>query len=292
MNDKRTRSYAQRVVFPTIPVSDKGFKECCYENLVLADLNSSGDYKNDYTGFWHFKQISTETCIFTLIELSTLNEFIISDGTYGVFTDFGGFPTQSELTGFKVEWKKVLTLLGEGAYQIRKDIDIAGNTFEILSNTFTLRQFNQDVADKTTRIDIVMNGRLTHYNNANFIGTDWKTSIRTRGFFGRRNPKYEQDNIVYGNLEREQNSMKQVNEYLYEAALLPSCITDELFDFILFGYPMYANDYNLNNHSYGFVKYPIELDKNSGTDYYSAIRDAKINLVFKDPDEKRQKRTC
>ena len=77
-----------------------------------------------------------------------------------------------------------------------------------------------------------------------------------------------------------------------ESNLLPECITSEVYDFILFGDRIIANDYNGNNHSYKYSKFEVELSGNKGAKYYPAIRDSKINLTFKDRFENKRKINC
>ena len=120
-----------------------------------------------------------------------------------------------------------------------------------------------------------MNGRLIHQDNTNFKGTNFKTSQRTRGFFGRRNPTYEQDNIVYGNYSKQQISVIQSNEYQYQTELIPECITKEILDFILFGNEVFANDYNLANHSYDYRLFPVILESNEGN-----LKSSLISLTY------------
>lgn len=287
---ERSISYAVGVSIPTPPESPQEiFKECCYQHNVFADLNSSKDYKNDYSGFFHQRQVSNETVNFILYHFETTTEFPIIDSTYGQFYDFGSFDTNSELKGVKVEWKKVLTAIGEGNFKIVKRINVAGVPVDIDSITFTLKQYSTLIADKTVRIDVVMNGKLEK-TGVDFTGTSWKHSIRVPGFFGRREPQYEEDILVNRSFEKRQISMKQTNEWKFQTNQIPFCVTDEILDFILFGNDMYMNDYNLNNHSYNFIKFGVKFASNDGTKYGNRTRKAQLNITFNDKYENNIKR--
>lgn len=288
---ERTIAYATMVRLPEPPIPDKGFKECCYTNLVLAHQTDSDPYKNDFTGFYFQKQTSGDDCDFILHELATGNTYALNNGTYGVFKDFGSITGNGDLTTYIVQWRKVLAVLGTGLYQVERAITVAGLTFSMMSNTFTLEQFTNVTADKTIRLDASMDGTMVHLG-VDFKNSEFETSIRTFGFFGRRNPKYKQDNLVKRNYDTVQISMSQENEYEMQTGLIPECITTEIYDFILFGNELFASDYNLINHSYKFRLHEVELDKNKGGKYYTTNRDSRINVTFKDRVKNKRKINC
>lgn len=287
---ERTISYALGISLPSEqPVFDEIFKECCYVHHVLADINSNDDYKNDYSGFYHQRQLPNESVDFILLHVETNNEYNLNDSTYGSYFDFGYFSNNTNLKGYRVEWKKVLQEIGEGTFKIIKRFNLAGINFENFSYAFTLRQFSTAVADKTIRIDIVMNGRI-ELDGVEFKGSNWKHSLRLPGFFGRRNPKYEEDNLVGLDYEERQISMTQTNEYKMQTNLIPSCLTNEIFDFMLYANDIYINDYNLNNHYYDYIKKGVKFANNEEPTYSTTSRKARLNLIFKDKFANRIKR--
>lgn len=288
---ERTLAYATMVQLPEPTIPDKGFKECCYTNLVLGSRTDNDPYKNDFTGYYFKKQTSGDDCEFILHELKTGDTYALDNDTYGKYKAFSDISEQPDLTTYIVEWRKVLATLGEGLYRVEQNITIAGLTFSQMSNTFTLQEFSDQVADKTVRIDAKMDGTLVHYE-VDFKGSDFQTSIRTNGFFGRRNPKYKQDNLVKRNYDTVQISMSQENEYQLQAGLVPECITTEIYDFILFGNELFVSDYNLINHSYKFRLYEVELDSNKGAKYYTTNRDSRLNLTFIDRIKNKRKLNC
>ena len=142
-NKERSLSYALGVTVPT-PTEDPEiiFKECCYTHRIFADVNSSEDFKNDYSSFYHQRQLSNESVEFVLYHYELDNEYILDDGVFGLFFGYGSFSSNINLTGFMVEWKKVLTVIGEGNFQIIKRQNIAGIDVELKSIVFTLKQFS------------------------------------------------------------------------------------------------------------------------------------------------------
>ena len=288
---ERTFTKGFRVSLPQVVEQDRGFKECCYKNLVLADVNSSEDWRNDYNSFYFKRQLEADTVSFILIDFNTNDEYVLNDGTYGQFWDFGAFDEQPDLSVYRVDWKKVLTLLGEGVYFIRKEVTIAGISIDLDSNTYCLEQFTEDIADQTIRIDSVMNGKLIH-KDIDFKGTNFSTTTRVRGFFGNREATYTQDNLVRRDYSSEQISMSQENEYQLQTESLPECITEEVYDFHLFGDELYISDYNSANHSYKFLRFPVEFQGNRGGNYYANTRKHIINLTFTDRIKNKRKTNC
>lgn len=287
---ERTISYALGVEIPTpAELPEEVFKECCYTHLTLADANSSEDFKNDYSGFYHQRQLSNETVDFVLYKFENDTEYPLTNGTYGQFFGFGFFDSNINLKGYLVEWKKVLAGLGEGNYKVIKRVTVAGVPVEFSSIVFTLKQFSSKLADTTIRVDVVMNG-LLEKTKIDFSGTAWKHSLRLPGFFGRREPGFEEDNLINRAFEKKQISMKQVNEFKFQTNLIPYCLTNEFWDFILMANDIYFNDYNLNNHSYNFVKFGVKFASNDGTGYGTKTRKAKLNMTFNDKFENNLKR--
>lgn len=287
---ERTLSYAVGVNIPTVGEDpEEVFKECCYVHYVFADENSSENFKNDYSSFFHQRQLSNESVDFVLLHLETGDEYDLDDGTYGEYFGFSSFPTNLNLKGYLVRWKNVMSEIGQGSYKILKRINIAGIPIEFPSVVFTLRQFSSGRANKTVRMDVVMNGRLEK-GNIDFTGIGWKHSLRVPGFFGRREAQFEEDNIVNRQFEKRQISMKQTNEFKFQTNLIPDCLTNEILDFMLFANDIYFNDYNLNNHSYDFVKFGVKFASNDGTEYGTQTRKARLNLTFNDKYENNLKR--
>lgn len=289
---ERTEATALFVDLPFQEEIDRGFKECCYKNLVLADQNSSDDEKNDYTGFYFQRQTSTDTCDFVLIRLSDSSEFSLNSGTYGTFKALGSVLNNQNMSTILVDWKSVLTLLGSGGYRIRKDITIGGISITLESNTYHLEQYTTDRADNTIRIDILMNGWLKEHG-LKFEAMDFNHSLRVRGFFGNRQVGYDQRNNIYRNKNRnEQSSMEQKNTYVLQTELIPDCISNDVIDFMLLSNDIFINDYNANNHSYKYKKFPVTLSGSDSMEYWSNNRKVRLNLEFEDRYLNKRKTNC
>lgn len=286
---ERILSYAVGVdITEEVETPEEVFKECCYTHIVLADINSDSDIRNDYSSFYHQNQLSNETADFFLFDFSTSTEYELIDSTYGQFFDFGYFKTNLDLKGYMIEWRKVLTELGRGSYKIIKRQVIANVSVTVESIVFNLEHYGDSLANYTTRIDIVQNGYFKR-DNIDFTGTNWKHSLRIRGFFGNREFQLEEDILVNRNFERKQISISQTNEYKFQTNLIPYCITNEIVDFFLFANDIYITDYNLNNHSYFYKKFPVKYGSNENTEYNHLSRRSRLNLIFTDKNLNRRK---
>lgn len=286
---ERTIGYAVRVNLPESPPPDRGFSKCCYTNLVLADVSDDDGYKNDFSGVYFKRETPSSSVVFKLVDTVSLTEYFLNSDTYGTFQDFGGI--QPDLSYYIVDWRKVLTLLGTGKYQIKKELDIVGISVDVFSNTFTLKPFSIENADNTVRIDSVMNGKLINIDT-DFKGTNYQTSIRLRGYFGRNERTFEQDNIAQRDYNIVQNTMSSKSSYQFQGLQIPECITQELWNFVLFGNELFISDYNKNNHSYKYELIPVILEDNSGTEFFVQDRAVNVNLKFTDRRENNRKINC
>lgn len=273
---ERTLSYATRIILPELAPEDKGHKECCFENIVLAHLTETDDYKNDYSGFYHQKQLTTETVKFTITDNNTFTEEIVDD-SFGVFKS--NYIDNPFLETFVLDWKKVLIANGSGYYIVEKEVIIAGITIVIPLGGFKLNHFTNQSADKTIRIDSVMNGLLVS-ENVDFSNTSFQTSLRIKGFFGRRSVNFVEDNLVDSNYRKQQISIKQENEYKLQTGSIAECLTTHIFDYLLLSNELFMNDYNIINHSYKFRKFSVTYGGNEGDGYSNKSRKAILNLTF------------
>lgn len=281
-NKERTLSYALFVNIPqqeTTP--DEIFKECCHKHNVLASTNDADAYKNDFSGFYHKRQLPSETCDFVLIKMLDGSEYDLDNSTYGTYKNFGSISEQPNLKTFVLEWRKVLVDLGVGPYKVVKRLNIAGVSVEFEYLVYNLYEFSTALANNTARIDVSMSG-LLEKENIDFTGSGFVDSIRVPGFFGNRNPKWEEDNLVDRTFTKQQITMKQTNEYKFQTNLIPDCVTNTIYDFMLFSDDIRMNDYNLNNHSYSYKNFAVKLENNEGTGYVVTSRKARLNLLFSD----------
>lgn len=279
-NKERTRSFAIYVDIPKATPDVDTIKECCYNAIVLAETGASTDYeKNDFTGVFHQRQVPMETCDFVLVNVNTSAEYPLASSALGTFKNFGSIPGNPDLKTFVLEWKKVLIAHGAGTYTIVKRVDVSGVQYEIADINYTLKQYTIARADKTIRLDAATNGFMQRIG-VEFKNSGFTTSLRFGGFFGRRDPKFTQDNVIYGNYKKTQVSVIQSNNYQMQSDMLPSCMTTQIWDFILFANDIFVNDYNLNNHLRDFIKFPVVLNETKEPAYSNKNTKAVLNMTF------------
>lgn len=279
---ERTISYALFASIPQqIEPSTEIFKECCYTHYVFGELEGNNKLKNDYTAINYQKQLPNDSVDFVLKDIKNDNEYVLDNSTLGTYFGFNSFSENKDFKGFKLEWQKVLQNIGEGQYVLIKRINTLGQTIDQESHVYTLKSYSDAYADKTVRIDTIMNGYLNK-SCIDYTGLNWENSIRLPGFFGRREVQYEEDILINRNYEKKQISMQQSNEYKFQTNQIPNCIVSEIFDYILFANSIFFNDYNLNNTTYNYKNFLVKYASNEGTAYSSLNRKASINLTFND----------
>jgi hypothetical protein len=293
--EERTIGYAISLEFPKTEPIDRNFAECCYSNTVFGDLSDTDAYKNDYTSVFYKRQAPSDTVSYQLIGVSTGTTNLVNS-THGIELAFGN-TEQPDLSYFKVEWRKILSLLGEDIYTIRKVIVMGGIPINVDSLvTYNLTSFSQAKADNTVRIDWTMDGKLEKINT-NFKNSDYVNSVRVQGYFGDRKSKIEQDNIVYGSKKGQsyyddQITMSNSYEYLFKAYNIPECVVRPIYNEGIFGNEIFISDYNKNNHSYLYELSPVILVDDNGLEYNVDGRGVNINLTFGDRTKDNRKTNC
>jgi hypothetical protein len=262
---------------------------------VLADLSDTDPYKNDFTSVFYKRQTPNDTVSYEIVGQSTGTTALV-DGTHGVLYAFGG-AEQPDLSYFKVEWRKILSTIGEDVFTIRKVLTIAGQNFTVDSlQNYNLKSFTQTLADKTVRIDSKLDGKLVRIDT-DFRNSDYENSIRVQGYFGDRQANFEQDNVVFSSKKgigyfEDQITMSNDWEYVLKAYNIPECQGRTIFEELIFGNQMYISDYNLNNHDYRYELQPVILSDDGGTEYQVRSRKANINLTFRDRSKDNRKTNC
>ena len=294
--EERTIGYAVKVNLPKPEPPDRGFVECCYSNLVFGDLTDTDSYKNDFSSVFFQRQTDTDTVTFQIVGVSTGVTALV-DGTHGVLYPISATNTNPNLTYFKVEWRKILSALGEDVYTIRMNVTIAGVGPTVIdSNSFILKPFSQQKADNTVRIDSKQDGNLEKID-VNFKNSGYETALRVQGYFGDAQDSVEQDNVVFSQKKgsryfEDQITMRNDPDYVFQANNIPECISRELRKFILFSNEIFISDYNLNNHSYEYELLPVVLSEVSPYDYPIRGRGVNISMTFKDRSKDNRKTNC
>lgn len=261
--------------------------DCPAEELALADLSDTANYKNDRSSFLFRKIGASDSIAFELwsggVKVADLN-----DATYGTY--YASFTAEPLQSGFVVDWRLVLSGLGAGCYQVKAPLTLAGESYTFESQIFRLAPYSDERADGTVKLEALQTGNILSapVNYAGLVSGGWPQSVRIDGFFGRMQPTLEADNYVDQNYNTRQIQDRVVREYTLETKLLPSNF-EKLFVFdAMLGNELFATDYNiLNAQIYRAVPIvPIAPE----VSYYGANRRAKYAITFQHREDLLRKR--
>jgi hypothetical protein len=291
-----TQSIAFLASKPVTPISTIGaLQGCCYKSPVLADLADSADWKNDISGFLFKRNFSSETITLTLEKNGGValggTDISLIDNTYGTYYDFGSISAYPNYKGYKLEWRNVLNVQGEGSYRLRVDgVYVSGSVTEY-SIVYDLKPYSEERANGTFRVQSVMNGYLKH-KDFDYKGLDWVDGLRVRGFFGNRQAEYEEERVIFTNRESKQIRSELFNTYVCQTMHIPSCITDAIIEYHNFANKLYFTDYNYRNHKTTYVQKEVIFDTMETIDYKDVTDYVMVQMNYKDFVQNYQKTNC
>ena len=263
---------------------------CDYTELAFADLTDTGNtFRNDKSSFISRVELASDSVIFQIVDaLTSTVVATITDQTLGVWTDVGGFPTQPLQAGFIVDWTKVLQILGAGFYRIRVSAVIIGKPIEEDSRKFWLRKFDQDLANKTIKIETVQNGNIES-SIIDYTGMNWDQSFRIKGKFFD-----PQDELIIDKYLDETRSLEQVQDqvktvYTLETGLIPSEIGKALTRDNLLANRTFITDYNLFNYE-RYERLALYVEEIIDQKYFEKQTQALFTITFTDKKQNILKR--
>ncbi|MES2382476.1 MAG: hypothetical protein V4538_15620 [Bacteroidota bacterium] len=246
---------------------------CCSDLVwrVLADVNTNEELKNDVNSFikWYNKDI-VDTAIVSLVQSDGTIIPLTGDSTYGTPYDYGfeiipgvtknGY--NESAVAYVIDWKKILTELGEDTYYIQFDATtIFGGTDSKQSETYCLKQYTLERANGTVRIEYYTNGLLGRNDNDkklnDYLSANWYNQHRFDGVFHYVNSAYKTDEIVYSNGLSEFVELEQTPEYTLKLKPIPVFKHDILRTDILMSDQKLITDYNTRNIDNYFQKQVI-----------------------------------
>ena len=270
---------------PTTPqqptsIVTEALDECCYKSPVLASLSDPSEWQNDINSFLFKRNFSSETITLTL-QKNGVTDLPIINNDYGIYYDFGTLANYPDYKGIQIQWQKVLLLEGEGSYRLKVESSFISGAITEFSISFDLKQYSQERANGTFRIQSVMNRYLEHID-FDFTGLNWVDGLRVQGFFGNRQAEYEDEYIIYANRNSKRNRTELINNYSCQTMLIPDCITDEIIEYHNFANKLIFTDYNLNNHKKNYVQKEVVFDTMETIEYNSTTNFVSLELKYKD----------
>ena len=253
--------------------------ECDFTELVLADLSTTDDYKNDRTSILIDLPDSSLTFTISLVNTSTGAVTPLIDPTYGTYYAVGSISGHPTKGGYLIEWNKVATLLGFGTYYITQVQTLFTGTVTGQSYNYRLMPYTEITANRTVKIESVHNGCIQ--SGVDYTGMNWYKSIRIPGKFGNKVPRMEVDNYVSTNRKVLQIQDQIVNEYTLFTRRVPMAVLNPLVQDRILANSIFVTDYNLDNPEDIRQKEVVALEV-IDTIYNGGSRKAKYNIKFEE----------
>lgn len=281
MQEERIKSDVTLIKVPNpIVEEDRGFRECCDPELVLAS-NTNTSWKNDITPVW-LKLYSSSDEVEFILRTESGQDTIYQPDTMP-------FPNDQFSKYAEIHWKDVLAIDGVGCYKIIIAYNVGGVTGEIEHGEYELKRFSIENALGTARLKAVFN-HFHEIDQINFKGANVNGTIRFYGFIGNRQPNKEIDTLVYSNREIKNVVVENLNSYELKTDPLKEQRTTLLTDlYLLSEVELYASDHNAHNHTYKILDIPVYLKETEELEYKEFGRGANVNAKLW--DKFRNKRT-
>jgi len=261
---------------------------CCYISPVLAHLTENDEWKNDVNSFLLKRNFDSET-IDLILQKNGVIDIALTDNTYGQYYNFGSLPYPN-YKGYRIDWQNVLQVEGEGNYRLKAISTLISGIVIEYSIPFKLQAYTENRADGTVRIQSIMNGYLRH-RDFDFKGLNWVDGLRVNGFFGNRQPEYEQEHIIYANRQSVQLRSEMINNYTLQTMHVPCCITDTIIEYHNFANSLKITDYNRINHC-DYVQKEVVFDSMENIEYKSVTKYAPLLIKYKDLLQNFTKSNC
>lgn len=251
---------------------DRGFEECCCEELVLAK-STSNSWETDKTSAWMKLSDPVDSVTFELYKDGVLTTYVPTAVA---------FQNESNAYYTTIHWIDVLNSDGVGCYELKVSYDISGIQGVFTWGKYRLLPFTIQNALTTARIRAQFDG-YHEIEQIDFSGSGIESTLRFNGYIGNRQPNTEIDNIIYNNREMKRVIRENLNEY--EILVDPSlkCVTKPLVDlYFLSENNLYISDYNAHNHDYCINDLPVIVSQSPELTYYDFSRKASLKCIVAD----------
>ena len=245
--DRIYKEYTSIRLPKTCIEEDRGYIDCCCEQLVLANAGSD-TWKNDKTAVWIKLSSVSDSFNFKLYKDGVLTSYVITPVA---------FVNDPNAYYSVINWYDVLISDGVGCYELRRDWDISGITGSDIWGHYQLKPYTIQNAIGTARIRAFFNLNQ-EIEGIDFTGSNVESTLRFNGFIGNSQPNMEIDNLIYNNREMRSNLRENLTDYeiLVDASL--KCITAPLINlYLLSENQLFISDYNAHNHDYCIKDLPV-----------------------------------
>lgn len=189
---------------------------CSFVNIVLAELSITNALYNDRTQFFGVA-FSSSSYVHWFLQKNSEDLVQLTDNTYGILVDVGGYSTQLKLATFMLEWQSILATYGEGTYNMRIETAVSGggSTSEY-SPYYNLLTYKPKRANRTVVFNWFQNGKILD-NAIDFTGLNIEQYARVPGKIALSGSKLNIDEIEEPSHEFIQVQDSIINEYSFES---------------------------------------------------------------------------
>ena len=269
----RTKKCFKVIKLPeTLASETYGIKGCCDNYLVLA--GGSEDWQNDVTSAYMKLQLISDSCTIVLKDADDNNAIYQPTKLACPNDPLGHYAT--------IYWAQVLATDGAGCYTIEVNYNIAGVTGTIEWGTYELKQYSPKNAEMTIRLKGVFN-QVNEIEGINFSGSNMTDTIRFYGFFGKRQPNLQVDNLIYQDRKIENVQRENINVYELSSDPLTINYTRKIIDlYFLSESDLFISEHHPLNHTSEYKNLPVSISETSEIEYLELSKFAKIKAKFND----------
>jgi hypothetical protein len=261
-------------------VYDDSQKECCVPELVLASLTDpTTTWKNDITSAWFKLDTTADTIEFKLYK--QVNGVDVLSTFQPTKTPVVVNPNNTDFYA-TIPWKTVLSTDGEGCYTYKLLWNVSGLAGTTEWGEYQLLTYSTDTAKGTIRLRAVLN-QFNNIENIDFTNSKVQDTLRLNGFFGKREPSFVIDNLVYQDRKSYNVQREIINNYTLFTDPIKQKYADKIVDlYLLSEFELYASDHNPFNFSSEFKDTELVVEESPTLEYIDFTNFVKITAKLQD----------
>jgi hypothetical protein len=261
-------------------VYDDSPKECCVPELVLASITEPTiTWKNDITSAWFKLDTTADTIEFKLYK--QVNGVDVLATYQPTKTPVVVNPNNTDFYA-TIPWKTVLSTDGEGCYTYKLLWNVSGLAGTTEWGEYQLLTYSTDTAKGTIRLRAVLN-QFNNIENIDFTNSKVQDTLRLNGFFGKREPSFVIDNLVYQDRKSYNVQREIINNYTLFTDPIKQKYADKIVDlYLLSEFELYASDHNPFNFSSEFKDTELVVEESPTLEYIDFTNFVKITAKLQD----------
>jgi hypothetical protein len=261
-------------------VYDDSPKECCVPELVLASITEPTiTWKNDITSAWFKLDTTADTIEFKLYK--QVNGVDVLATYQPTKTPVVVNPNNTDFYA-TIPWKTVLSTDGEGCYTYKLLWNVSGLAGTTEWGEYQLLTYSTDTAKGTIRLRAVLN-QFNNIENIDFTNSKVQDTLRLNGFFGKREPTFVVDNLVYQDRKSYNVQREIINNYTLFTDPIKQKYADKIIDlYLLSEFELYASDHNPFNFSSEFKDTELIVEESPTLEYIDFTNFVKITAKLQD----------